>query len=54
MQTSIDALKLISCRVIYAAAQFRIDFERDLRELALRLFWPTRDNASSRAFAIMI
>jgi hypothetical protein len=44
LQTSIDAFKLISGRVIYTAAQFRIDFERDLRELALRLFWPIRDS----------
>jgi hypothetical protein len=44
LQTSINAFKLISGRVIYTAAQFRIDFERDLRELALRLFWPIRDS----------
>lgn len=42
LQTSIDALELLSRGGIYATTQFRIDLERDLSELALCLFWPSR------------
>jgi hypothetical protein len=38
LQPAIDALKLIRSCVICAAAQARLDLERDLRDLPLRLF----------------
>jgi hypothetical protein len=43
-QSPIDAEQLIWRRVIYAATQTGIDFERNLRKLSLRLLRPSLDS----------